>query len=470
MTRASRLIALVALNRALAMAPAEELRTRIDPVQGGVGVPPKFAGAKFPRPPALLALLHAARRDKDKELAGLLRLTLIKMAQGGVYDQIGGGFHRYSTDRSWTVPHFEKMLYDNGQLVEVYSEAYAADPNPLYKRVVAETIQFVRREMTSPEGGFYSALDADSEGKEGEFYVWTPEEIEKALGNKDDALLVRAAYGVTGSPNFEDRAYVLKIPSSLAEVAKFQKMTENELLVKLGPMKAKLLEVRAKRKRPFLDTKILTGWNGEMIAGLAVAGETFKEPDYIKLAAKAADFILAKLRTKDGRLLRTYSRKSDGTAEAKINAYLDDYAFFIDGLLRLYDATHEERWLKEAKALTDTMVKFHGDGEHGGFFYASSDNEKLFARPKDSHDGVQPSANGMMALNLVRLSKLTHDEKYRDLAAKSLKQFAGVIKMSPGSVPTMGEALHLFLDSEVKKSEPKPAPEGSARGQDTELR
>ncbi len=457
MTRASRLIALVDLTRSLAMGPAEELRGRLDPKYGGFGNPPRFAGTKFPQPPRLTALLHAANRDQDKELAGLLRLTLTKMAEGGIYDQIGGGFHRYSTERTWTIPHFEKMLYDNGQLVELYSEAYQADPNPLYKRVVAETIQFVRREMTAPEGGFYSALDADSDGKEGEFYVWTGEEVEKALGNKSDAILFRAAYGMTGGPTFEDRAYVLKMPTPLADVAQLQKMSEAELLAKLAPMKAKLLEARAKRKRPFLDTKILAGWNGQMIAGLAVAGKTFKEPEYIKLATKAADFVLAKLRTKDGRLLRTYSHKRDGKAEAKINAYLDDYAFVVHGLLALHDATGEDRWLKEAKALTDTMVKFHGDGERGGFFYTASDSEKLFARPKDHSDGVQPSGNSMMAHDLVRLWKKTNNDAYRTLAEKSLKQFAGVLKSAPGSSPTMGEALHLLLDQGGKKSPREPA-------------
>lgn len=457
LTRASRLIALVDLNRSLAMAPAEELRERIDPVHGGLGNPPKFTGTKFPQPPKLFALLHAAKRDKDAELAGLVKLTLTKMAEGGIYDQLGGGFHRYSTERTWTVPHFEKMLYDNGQLVELYSEAFQIDSKPVYKRVVAETIQFIRREMTSPGGGFYSALDADSDGKEGEFYVWTSDDIEKVLG-KDDAILFRAAYGMTGGPTFEERAYVLKMPTPLSEVAKTQKMTEDELLAKLAPMKAKLLEARAKRNRPFLDTKVLTGWNGQMIAGLADAGQTFKDPEYTKLAAKAADFVLTNLRTKDGRLLRTYSLKSDGKPEAKINGYLDDYAFFIHGLLCLHDATGEDRWLNGAKSLTETMVKFHGDGERGGFFFAPSDGEKLFARPKDHYDGVQPSGNSTMARNLVRLWQKTKDEQYRKRADTTLRQFAGALKMSPASATTMAEALHLFLDLGGKKAEPKPDP------------
>ena len=466
MTRAGRINALVELNRSLATGPAEELRERLDRQYGGLGGPPKFQGPKFPSPPSLLTLLRTAQRDKDKELAGLVTLTLTKMAEGGIYDQIGGGFHRYSTERTWTVPHFEKMLYDNAQLVELYAEAYLHDPKPLYKQVVADTVQFVLREMTSPQGGFYSALDADSDGKEGEFYVWTGEEIEKALG-KEDAMVFRAAYGVTGAPTFEEKAYVLKITRPFAEVAKDQKLTEDELQKKIAEFKPKLLQAREKRPRPFLDTKVLTAWNGQMIAGLAVAGRTMKEPNYTKAAAKAADFVLANLRTKDGRLLRTYSLKSDGKPEAKLNAYLDDYAFLVHGLLCLHDTTGGARWLNEAKSLTDTMVKWHGEADRGGFFYTSSDHEKLFARPKDYHDGVQPSGNSVAAQNLVRLWHKTADDAYRKLAEKTLKQFAGVLKGMPQSSPAMAEALHLYLDLGGKKpdvkTDPKREGEGKAR-------
>jgi hypothetical protein len=459
LTRTARLIALVDLSRTLAMGPAEELRDRIDPQHGGIGSKERgFRGTKFPMPPSITALLRASKRDNDKELAGLVHLTLTKMAEGGIYDQLGGGFHRYSTERTWTVPHFEKMLYDNAQLIELYSEAYWIAPRPLYKGVVDETVRFILREMTAPEGGFYSAIDADSDGKEGEFYIWTAEEIEKALGNKADAVVLRAAYGMTGAPNFEERAYVLKMPTALSAVAKDQKMSEDELLAKLRPLKAKLLEARNKRNRPFLDTKILTAWNGQMIAGLAVAGKVFNEPEYTESAVRAADFVLVNLRTKEGRLLRTYSRKSDGKPEAKLNAYLDDYAFLVNGLLNLHDATGEEKWLKEARALTDTMVKWHGDGERGGYYFTSSDHEKLFARPKDYYDGVQPSGNGIAARNLVRLWQKTADEKYRTLAEKTLKQFAGILKTSPQAVPVMGESLHLFLDAGGKKAETRPEP------------
>jgi len=463
LTRGGKLIAIVELNRALAKGPTDEMRERLDPVHGGIGSPPKFGGTKFPMPPTLAALLRAARRDKDKPLSDLVTLTLTKMAEGGIYDQLGGGFHRYSTERTWTVPHFEKMLYDNAQLVELYSEAFQSDPKPLYQRVVDESITFLLREMTSPDGGFYSALDADSDGHEGTFYVWTGEEIEKALGDKADAMILRAAYSVSGPATFEDKAYVLKTTRPFADIAKDQKLTEEQLKAKLEVLKKKLLAAREKRNRPFLDTKILTSWNGQMIAGLAKAGEAFKKPEYIQAATRGAEFVLKNLKTKEGRLLRTYSKTGEGKFEAKLNAYLDDYANLIHGLLTLHDATNDARWLTEAKTLAETAIKLHGDGDKGGYFFTSSDHEKLFARPKDYHDGVQPSGNSVMARNLVRLWKKSGDENYRKLAEKSIKTFAAALKTQPTSTTNMGEALHLYLDFGGKKAEPEPKNEPPAK-------
>jgi uncharacterized protein YyaL (SSP411 family) len=347
------------------------------------------------------------------------------------------------------------MLYDNAQLVELYAEAYRHDPKPLYKQVVDETVAFVLREMTSPEGAFYSALDADSEGKEGEFYVWTAEQIDKVFGERDAAVF-KAAYDVTGPPTFEEKAYVLKRSRPLADVAKDQKLAEAELGIRLALLRRKLLEAREKRPRPFLDTKVLTAWNGQMIAGLAAAGQTFKNPDHTKAATRAAEFVLANLRTKEGRLLRTYGKTADGKAQAKITGYLDDYAFLTHGLLSLRDATNDARWLTEARALTDAMTKWYGDDKGGGYFYTASDGDKLFARAKDFHDGVQPSGNSVAAHNFVRLWRATGDDAYRKLAEKSIKQFAGVLKSNPVSVPAMGEVLHDFLAAGGKKAEPKP--------------
>ncbi len=450
---------IVSLDRALAASAAESISEDIDPVHGGIGrKAANFKGTKFPTVSSMAALLDRAVRAKDDKLRKSVELTLDKMAMGGIYDKVGGGFHRYSTERTWTVPHFEKMLYDNSQLVELYSDAFKCWQNPTHARVVRETLAFVRREMTAPEGGFYSALDADSNGSEGEFYVWTPEEIDKALGDKSDAALLRAVYGVSGAPNFDEKFFILRLNKPLDEIAKEQKLTSEELGKKLDPLKAKLLQYRAKRVRPFLDTKLLTAWNGQMIAAYAKAGLVLHDPEYVKTAARAANFVLNNMRTNAGRLLRTYGKTADGKQEAKLNGYLDDYAFFVNGLLNLHDTTGELHWLDEAKTLTDLMVKWHGDGERGGFFFTSSDHEKLFARPKDYFDSAQPSANGVAVRNLVRLGRKTADERYWKLAEKSLRQFAGVLRASPTGVPGMAVALDLYLDgkpSDSASNEPK---------------
>jgi uncharacterized protein YyaL (SSP411 family) len=425
-------------------AEALERNTRFE--HGGIGVKEReFRGAKFPRPAVWSFLLEQGRKAKNGPLTAATRLTLRKMAEGGIYDHLGGGFHRYSTDRTWTVPHFEKMLYDNAQLVELYSEAYRVDPDPLDKRVVAETLAFVAREMTGPEGGFYSALDADSNGREGEFYVWTADEIRRVLGNDADAEFVRTVYGVT-TPNFEEKYHVLRLPKPVAEIAKELKTAEADLLARLEPLKAKLLAARAKRERPFLDTKVITAWNGQMIGAYAKAGEVFKNPAYTDAARKAADFVLRTMKGKDGRLLRLYAAVPGEKPAAKGAAFLDDYAYLIHGLLNLHDATGERRWLDEAKALADTALEWHADDARGAFFYTAHDGEKLFARAKDGYDGAQPSGNGVMARNLLRLWRKTDDVRYRDFTFRTVKAFAGVLRTSPGSAPGIARALDELLD------------------------
>lgn len=442
--RTAKLVAIVDLDRKLAEGPADALREQLDPQYGGFGNPDVgFLGTKFPMPASLGAVLEQAHRSDNADLKKLARLTLEKMAYGGMYDQLGGGFHRYSTERTWTVPHFEKMLYDNAQLVELYARAQELDPQPLYARVIRETLAFIQREMTSPAGGFHSALDADSEGKEGVFYIWTPKEIETVL-TPEEAALFRAAYGVTGKPNFEEE-FILTVPKPLAEFATDRKLTEAELEKKLQTAREKLLERRSHRVRPFLDTKILTAWNGQMIAGYAAAGRVLHDPAYVQSASKAAEFLLKNLRTKDGRLMRTYNTNAEGKSSAKLNAYLDDYAFLVHGLLELHQATKDARWLNEAKSLTDDMLKWYGQEGHGGFYYTSSDHEKLFARPKEYSDGAQPSGNGIAARNLVKLASLSGDAKYLQAAHKSLAQFAGILKTNPSAAPMLGEALHEYL-------------------------
>jgi len=449
-------VAILDLNRDLVSAAVDEIKESFDPKYGGFGSAARdFRGAKFPMPSHLALLQHEARRNKSKErakeLEDMTALTLDHMARGGIYDQLGGGFHRYSTERTWTVPHFEKMLYDNAELLEVYADAYRATKKPQYKRVLKQTIAFIEREMTAPEGGFYSALDADSQGEEGQFYVWTAKEIDAVLTDRTQAELFKQVYGVDGAANFESRSHILTLPRSLANRAMDLKLTEEQLDARLAPLREKVFQVRAKRPRPFLDTKVLTAWNGQMIAGLAMAGQALGEKKSIDNAARAADFVLRTLRTKDGRLLRTYGAAPGQKPEARLNGYLDDYAFLVHGLLCLHDATGDKRWLDEAKALTDLMVRFHGDDKRGGFFYTSNDHEKLFARSKDQYDGAQPAGNSIAASNLVRLWKKTGEERYAQRAEKTFKALAIPLKTNPGTLTALADALGLYLEAKVAK-------------------
>jgi uncharacterized protein YyaL (SSP411 family) len=431
-------IGLVKLERNLVTEAVDALKEEFDPLHGGFGnAARRFRGPKFPTPPNLTLLHHEAERTHADDLLKIRALTLERMALGGIYDHLGGGFHRYSTERTWTVPHFEKMLYDNAQLAEVYALAWHATKNPLYRRVVQGTLAFVGRELTSPDGAFYSALDADSDGTEGRFYVWTSKDIDAVLTEREEADLVKKTYGVDGQPNFEEKYHILVLGKAPAE----------ETEKRLAPLRQKLFEARSKRVRPFLDTKVLTAWNGQMIGGYAVAGRLLDEPAYIATAAKAADFVLARLRTPDGRLLRTYGARPGAAAEARLNAYLDDYAYLIHGLLGLHDATKDGKWLDAAKALAGLMTKYHADDKGGGFFYTSNDHEKLLARGKDQYDGAQPSGNSLAARDLVRLWQKTGDETYRALAEKCLQAFAPAMKENPAGLPTMAEALALYLDA-----------------------
>jgi uncharacterized protein YyaL (SSP411 family) len=450
--------AVVQLNRDLVIGAVDEVKDTVDPKYGGFGSPARgFRGTKFPSPPRLALLQHEARREKTKERAkeldDVVALTLDNMARGGIYDQIGGGFHRYSTERTWTVPHFEKMLYDNAQLCEVYAEAYKTTKKAEYRRVLEQTIAFIRREMTALEGGFYSALDADAQGEEGRFYVWTTKEIDAALkdGDKSMVALFKRVYGIDGEPNFESRYHILTLPRSLADQAKDLKMSEEQLDARLVPLRDKLFQARTKRSRPFLDTKILTAWNGQMIAGLAVAGQELGDQKAIASAVRAADFVLKALRTEKGRLLRSYGAAPGQKAEARLNAYLDDYAFLVHGLLCLHDVTPEKRWLDEAERLTDLMVKFHGDDKQGAFFYTSNDHEKLFARGKEQYDGAQPSSNSLTARNLVVLWKKTGEERYARLAEKTFQALAGPLKENPGSLTALADALGTYLEEKAAK-------------------
>jgi uncharacterized protein YyaL (SSP411 family) len=445
-------VALVDLDRTLVDGVVEDFKEGFDSEYGGFGSRANhFRGPKFPMPPALHFLLHEGQRTKGKELIDMATLTLDKMAHGGIYDQLGGGFHRYSTERTWTVPHFEKMLYDNGQLVEVYAQAYRITGKPLYRRIIEETLTYITREMMSPGGAFFSSQDAETNHEEGRFYVWTAAEIEEALADKKDAELVRRVYGARGTPNFEEKYYIFTLPKQPAEMARELKTTEKELHNRLQPLKRKLLEARNRRPHPFLNRISLTAWSGLMIAGFAEAGSALKEPRYLATASRAADFILKNQRTADGRLLRTYGAAPGKTPRAAGNAYLEDYAFFVHGLLNLYAATADKKWLAEAQTLTELMIRFHGDAKAGGYYFTANDHEKLFARAKDQFDGAMPSGNSAAARNLVRLWRATGQPRYRDEAEKTLRAFADSLKTQTSGLCTMAEALRMYLESTQRK-------------------
>ncbi len=448
-------IALVELNRDLIKEVVDDLKETFDDKYGGFGSRDRlFKGPKFPVPPSLRFLLTEGQRSKSKELIGMVTFTLDKMAHGGIYDHLGGGFHRYSTERTWTVPHFEKMLYDNGQLAEVYAMAYRQTKNPLYRRILGETLAYVKREMTSPAGAFYSSQDAETHHEEGRSYVWSDKEISATLAPAEVDFF-RRVYGADGKPNFEEKYHILTLPKPLDQVAKDMKIGDKDLLARLDPLKKKMFEARGKREAPFLNRIALTAWSGLMIAGLAEAGQAMDEPTYLKEAARTADFVLTEQRTSAGRLLRTYGAAPGKQPRAAGNAFLEDYAFLAHGLLNLHDGTRDKKWLDEARALTDVMIKHHGDAKGGGFFFTAHDHEKLFARAKDQYDGAQPSGNSVAARNLVRLWTKTGEDRYRALADKSFRAFAGSLKMNASGLCTMAEALDMYLDARKELKTPK---------------
>jgi uncharacterized protein YyaL (SSP411 family) len=413
---------------------ADELRHSFDPVHGGFGGAPKF-----PHPMDLRVLLRVWQRFGDDDALQMVRKTLDGMAMGGMYDHLGGGFHRYSTDRRWLVPHFEKMLYDNALLSVAYLEAFQATAEPFYREVVEETLGYVLREMTSPDGPFYSTQDADSEGEEGKFFVWSLDEIQSVLG-KDLADVFAAAYDVTQEGNWEGHN-ILHRSRTFEQEAKLLRLGEGELRARLDEARRKLFEVRSRRVWPGRDEKALASWNGLMISALARASAVLGRLEYREAAARAADFILARMRTPDGRLLHTWSRGY----EPKLNGYLEDYAFLLEGLVDLYEATFEPRWVAAALDLAGVLVRQFWDEVGGGFFYTGRDHEELIARTRDAHDGSVPSASGLAVTALLRLATLTGRDDLRERAVKTLRLFSGVLTESPRVAGQMLIALDFHL-------------------------
>ncbi len=430
-----------------------DLAASFDGTYGGFGRAPKF-----PHPMALDFLLQqhlrsvaqqvngaadatqqaasAPERPRDSPL-GIVEFTLEKMAHGGIYDQIGGGFHRYSVDERWLVPHFEKMLYDNALLSRTYLHAYQITGNPFYRRICEEILEYVRREMLSQEGGFYSTQDADSEGVEGKFYLWTPAEIKAVLGEEDGALFC-AFYDVTAHGNFEHKN-ILHVDHSLEEIAGQQGVSVQRLEQTLARGRRELYEARAKRVWPALDTKILTGWNGLMLRSFAEAARVLGRDDYRAIAERNADFLLTAMNS-SGRLLRTYR---DG--QAKLNGYLEDYANLALALLEVYQATHDLRWFSEARTLADQMIALFWDEEDGGFFSTGSDHETLVGRPKELTDNATPSGNSSAAELLLRLAAYTGEDNYRSRAATILRPLVPAMTEHPSALSQMLIALDFLL-------------------------
>ena len=444
---------LTEINQALYLGVLPELADQFDEKHGGFGyVEGQPQRPKFPEPSNLVYLLDFVRRHGDSENAErkaeagkartMLVATLENMSLGGIRDHLGGGFHRYSTDRFWRIPHFEKMLYDNGQLASLYAQAFELTQRADFERIGRELCDFVLREMTDKTGGFYAAIDADSEHEEGKFYRWEKEEVLKLL-TADEAELCSKVYGFTEEPNFEEKFYVPQLARPLKELAAGMKTTEAELEKKLAPIRAKLLAARNKRVRPLTDTKILTADNGLMIGGLADAGRILKERRYVAAAEKAATFVLASLRTKDGRLLRTYSG-----GQAKLNAYLNDYAYLADGLIRLYRATGDKKWLTAADEITARQVEFFADEAGGGFYFTSKDHETLFARAKDPVDGATPAGSSVAALNLLTLARELGKPEYVKHAKGTIESVAAILEASPTAVPLMATNVPRLLESE----------------------
>ncbi len=424
----------------------DRLKNTFDPEDGGFGFEPNDPERpKFPVPTKLALLQYEATHHQNEVAAQMLKLTLDHMADGGIYDQLAGGFHRYSIDRHWKVPHFEKMLYDNAQLAEVYAAAFHHTGDVRYREIAEGTLSFVLRELADPNGAFYSALDADTDGVEGKFYVWQKRELAAAL-RPEETQLVAAVFGIQGEPNSEN-GFVLTIDRPLDQVAVEWKLSPAQLKGHVERIKAKLLSERQKRQPPFRDDKILTGWNGLMIRSLARSGIYLKRRDYTQAAEKAATFIVQTLRDDRGRLLRNCRGK-----QSKGNGTLDDYAYLVEGLLALHEATNDDKWLNAASRLTDQQLEWFWDDRQGACFFTAHDHEQLLARTKTAYDSVLPSGNSVTVRNLIRLTALTGDESYQSKARQTLELFAPLIDANPGGLTNMALALREYLDAEPLQS------------------
>jgi uncharacterized protein YyaL (SSP411 family) len=421
----------------------QNLARSFDRVDGG------FSGApKFPQPSRLSLLLRYARRTRDQGAAAMVMTTLDKMAAGGIYDHVGGGFHRYSTDAQWLVPHFEKMLYDNAQLAVVYLEAWQYTGDPSYQRVAREILDYVAREMTAPEGGFYSATDADSptpsgHDEEGWFFTWTPDELELLLG-ADDAAIVSAAYGVTQRGNFEGRNILHRVATD-REVGAALRISPKGVAEVLEGARSTLYDARGSRPPPIRDEKIIAAWNGMMISAFAQAGWMLDEPRYTDVAARAGGFVLETMRAEDGALLRTYREGRKGST-----SFLDDYAFMVGACLDLYEATGDAVWLERAVELQSDQDARYLDAQSGGYYLTPSGGETLLVREKPAFDRAVPSGNSVAARNLLRLHDFTTDAEWRSAVERLFASLSFRVTRAPNGFPLLLVALDHYYDTPLE--------------------
>ncbi len=426
------------------------LASNFDYQNGGFGAAPKF-----PQPMTPEFLLRYHHHGYNPRALEMVEMTLHKMAYGGMYDQVGGGFHRYSTDAFWLVPHFEKMLYDNALLSRLYLHAYQLTGNRLYRRICEETLDYVLREMTDSLGGFYSAQDADSEGEEGKFFVWSPEEIDAVLGPEDGPVF-RYYYGVTAAGNFEG-ANILNVKTEPAQAANQLGLALEDLEEIIERCKAKLLVVREERIHPLRDDKVLSSWNGMMLRSFAETGIALGREDYLAAANRNAAFLLDTMKPQ-GRLLRTWRE-----GEAKLLGYLEDYACVADGLLALHEATLEGRWLREAVALAESMIELFWDDSVGGFYDTGADHETLVVRPRDVFDNAQPAGSSVAADVLLKLAVITGRDDYAAKAATPMRALNRVMAGAPGGTGHWLAALDFYISTPKEIAIVTPAGDGSGR-------
>jgi len=419
-------------------AAVDQLAQSYDSRYGGFGKAPKFPPAQ-----SLELFLRYVRRTGDMRARNMLTGTLDGMMAGGMYDQLGGGFARYSTDERWHVPHFEKMLYDNAQLAKVYTEAYQLTANAEYARVACDTLDYVLREMQGTEGGYYSATDADSEGVEGKFFVWEPHEVEELLG-PEDAERFCAYYDVTQQGNWEG-LNVLRVQRPHEVVAAELGTSVEALRASLSRALPILYEARSQRVPPLLDDKVLVAWNGLMIEAFAVAARVFPERGYAESASRAADFLLERLARPDGGLFRTYR-----AGKAHLAAYLEDYAYLAQGLISLYEVTGDERYLNEAARLAERLLSDFGDPEGGPFYQTAHGHEALIARVRDGHDGAIPNANAIAAHALARLARHLPRPAWEERAAQALRGYAQAVERLPRAFGSTLNALDFMTEASLE--------------------